>query len=558
MPEDSQSMPKNTTLRERPLLFGLAVQKERPDGGIKVRIRWSRLFAVFLILLVICWVSAAGALYAFLKYEQGFKAVELKDTLLFQKKELKRKMGDQQIQESIAQLEAGNNNDAFRLLHFGVARSPGNLEGRKLIAYFYEAGKKRPAKAAEYMLGGLEQGGIQDIEYVKELLGMLLRNQMVEKVQAIADIWLPEEPELTDINRVLALGAANANYQQGNYDRAEDYIINYNLFESIEGLLIFSKISWERGNRIAAVTKLETMLNRFSDPDKLLLQLSIYYREMSKPDKARRFAMLRSLKDPLNYKPQLELLYIYNQEGDTERETSETERIFKQFSDNNDALLNFAGFAAKTGNVDLAKRIRTAAQENGFEIGRFNILLIEAYVVAEDYTNALDFSEELIEKQPDWLSDYWTIFNGLRSVAAFAIGRPDLGEIYLQNFLEDTQQNPQPYQILANHFVTIDRIPQARKILATAYRQIPTNQKILSELIELELELGNTEELNELLTRLLKMRRPEMELLAKAYRKLGSDRFIFAENRDILLLRLGAILRENNTSLLPSETTLRP
>ena len=78
-----------------------------------------------------------------------------------------------------------------------------------------------------------------------------------------------------------------------------------------------------------------------------------------------------------------------------------------------------------------------------------------------------------------------------------------------------------------------------------AYQNAPTNQKVLSEFIRAELILGNTEQLNRLLSRLLQMRRPQMELLSEAYTKLGSDRFIFTPDRQSLLLQLSAILREN-------------
>ena len=553
MPANPQRPSKNSTLREKSILLGLATQKERPNGGIRVSIHWGRMILVLLALSVIGWISATSALYIYLK--RDFETVKFTDTLLLQRSELRRKMGDQQIETSIAYTKEAKYQDAFRLLHFGVARSPDNLEGRKLIAEYYEMGMKRPDIASNFLLKGLEYGGLEDIEYLKKLLQLLLRNQMDEEMQQLADEHLPEEPELTDFNRTLALGATSANYQQGRYDRAEDYLINYNLLESVEGLLVSSKISWERGNRVTAITKLEQMLNRFPKSNLLLSQLSTYYREMGNLDKARRVVMLRSVKDPSNHKPRLELLNIYNQENDEESEKNEIEQFFEQFSENKTAFLEFAAYASGAGNTDLAQRIHTVALEKGFDIDIFTILLIETYFVNKDYSTALDFSEDLIEQKPEWLTKRWAVFNGLRSLAAFAEGRPDLGEIYLQNFLKDTNQKPQTYLTIANHFLTISRTPQARKILVTAYQQIPKNQRILSELIKLELELGNTEKIYELLTRLLKMRRPQIELIAKAYRNLGSDRFIFTPNRDILLLQLGAILRENDQDTLYLEKT---
>ena len=40
-----------------------------------------------------------------------------------------------------------------------------------------------------------------------------------------------------------------------------------------------------------------------------------------------------------------------------------------------------------------------------------------------------------------------------------------------------------------------------------------------------------------------------MDLLFEAYRKLGSDRFIFTPDRESLLLQLSALLRENSRIL---------
>ena len=97
---------------------------------------------------------------------------------------------------------------------------------------------------------------------------------------------------------------------------------------------------------------------------------------------------------------------------------------------------------------------------------------------------------------------------------------------------------------MARRFTKIERYEQARKILTVAYEKAPTNQKILSELIRAELSVGNTENLNRLLSRLLQMRRPEMDLLVEAYTQLGSDRFIFTPNRQTLLLQLSAVVRE--------------
>lgn len=538
--------------REKPILLGFAVQKKGIDGRLEISIRWGRLFASLIVLAVLGWFSMAGALYFYFKINKEYDEVsyvKMLTLLPFGIDEHRVEMGNFQIEKGLAEMKEGNYRDALKFLRLGVARAPSNLEGRAVLAEFYEIALKRHDIAADQLIKGLEQGGIEEIDYVKRTLRVLLRYQMDEEVQGIADKYLPEEPDLTDINRTLAFGAANANYLRGNYDRADDYLISYGLFDSVEGVLLSAQISWDRGNQIAAITKMEQSVRKFPNSEPLLMQLSRYHRELGEIDEARRYAILRNVSDPLSPAPRLELLYIYNKSGDTEREQRETQRMLRQFRDDENALKSLANFAADTGNIDLARRTYEEALENEYGIDAFALLLIESHLVDEDYQGALDFSEELLKERPDWLSTRWGIFNSLRAVASYGINRPDLGEIYLQDFIDEDRTPAQTYLAVSRRFTRIDRYQQARKVLMVAYQQTPTNQKVLSELIRCDLKLGNTENLNRLLTRLLQMRRPQLELLAEAYAKLGSDRFIFTPDRESLLLQLSAILRENSEAL---------
>jgi Tfp pilus assembly protein PilF len=548
----TQRSTRNPITREKPILLGFVVQKKGIDGRMTISVRWGRLISSFLLLLVIGWFGMAGALYLHFKYNKEFDEVsytKMLTLLPFGLKEHRKEMGNYHIAKGLAEIKQGHYRDALRLLRLGVARAPENLEGRRVLAEFYEIALKRHDIAADQLLKGLEQGGIENLDYLKQTLRVLLRYQMDEAIQNLADKYLPAEPDLTDINRTLAFGAANANYLRGNYDRADDYLISYKLLESLEGVLLSAQISWDRGNKIAAITKMEQSIRRFPNSEPLLMQLSRYHRELGNIDEARRYAILRNVSDPLSAAPRLELLYIYNKSGDTEREERETQRMLQQFRDDEQALQALANFGADTGNIHLTRRTYEEALENEFSIDSFALLLIEAHLVSKDYQGALDFSEELLKERPDWLTKRWAIFNSLRAVASYGINRPDLGEIYLQDFIDEAENQPQTYLAVARRFSSIDRYQQARKVLLIAYQKAPTNQKVLSELIKTELVLGNTENLNRLLTRLLQMRRPQMDLLLEAYHKLGSDRFIFTPDRQSLLLQLSAILRENSQTL---------
>ena len=114
--------------------------------------------------------------------------------------------------------------------------------------------------------------------------------------------------------------------------------------------------------------------------------------------------------------------------------------MLKQFRDDENALQSLANFAADTGNIDLARRTYEEALENEFAVDAFALLLVESHLVSKDYHGAISFSEELLKERPDWLTQRWAIFNSLRAVASYGINRPDLGEIYLQHFIEQRKQ----------------------------------------------------------------------------------------------------------------------
>lgn len=542
-----QKITPSPITRERKILLGFVVQHKGLDGQTKISVRWGRLIGTFAILAVLGWFALAGALYLHFKYNREFDQasyVKMLTLLPFGLDAHRVEMGNFHIERGLAEMKEGNYRDALRLLRLGVARAPANLQGRLALAEFYEIALKRHDVATNLLLEGIELGGIEDIDYLKQTLRVLLHYQMDEVVQNLADKYLPDEPELTDINRMLAFSAANANYLRGNYDLADNYTINYNLLESLEGVLLSAQISWERGNKIAAITMMENSIKKFPNSEPLLLLLSRCHRELGEIDKARRYAMLRNLSKPLSAATRVELLYIYNQTRDFESEQRESERVLQQFRNDGPALQTLANFAADTGNIDLARRTYEEALENEYEINPFALLLVEAHLVDQDYQGAIDFSEELIKERPDWLSRRWALFSSLRAVASYGMNRPDLGEIYLQEFVDAKNNNSQTYIAVARRFTKIERYEQARIVLTDAYEKAPTNQKVLSELIRAELSVGGTENLNRLLSRLLQMRRPEKDLLVEAYTQLGSDRFIFTPNRQTLLLQLSAVVRE--------------
>ena len=542
---------ENLTPEETSILLGFAVQKRGSDGRITIVIRWWRLLATFVGLAIIGWLGLGGLLYTHFKYNRGFgevSYVKMLTLLPFGLEAHRKEMGDYDVERGLEEARSGNYSEGFQLLRMGVARSPGNLEGRRALSEFYETALNAPDLAAAHLKEGLELGGIDDLDYLKRTLRILLSEQMGKDVQAIAEEYLPDEPDPTNRNRTLAFAAANADYLRGNYDRADARLMDYGLTDFLEGALLAAQISWDRGDRVASIKQLETFLENFPSSE-LLAQLSRFNRELGNYDEALKYALLHMSSNPLIVAPRIELLYVYNRMEDKERERGEAESILRQFREDESALQSLSSFAAETGNIRLARLAYEKALESQFRIADFALLLIEAHLVEEDYLGALDLAEELLQERPDWLQSRWATFNGLRSVASYGADRRDLGAIYLQDFIDESTAYTQAYLAVSNRLTAIEHHEQARKVLMAAYQHAPTNQRIVSDLIRSELKLGNTENLNQLLSRLLQMGRPDIDLLFEAYQKLGSDRFIFVPARESLLSELSVMLRGSGRSL---------
>lgn len=540
------SSPEKAAANKNSVLFGFGYRVRNPDGRWTLRFRWLRIAVVLAVLMVLGYASLATVAYFHFKYRRGYEeASYLKMfTLPFRMDEHRREMGDYQIATARKLLEQGDLMAAFSYVRNGVSRSPRNLDGRLLLSEFYFAMLRRPDNAIEVLRGGREYGR-NDVNYVRRYVQALLSQQLDQEVIdfATAELARPEErnPELT---RLLALAAATANRFRGNYDRAEDIISEYNLERDIEGLLLSAQVSWERGQRAVAIGKLESSIGRFRSNEPIYAMLVRYYREQGDYDRARQYAVLRNISSPLSIAPRIDFLMILHETDETEREEAEAYALLEQFQSDDRSLTVLARFAAETGNVPLANRIYERALTNGYDLSAFALSLIEAQLVNGNYAAAIQFSDELDRDRPEWLERNRPFFNSLRSIAHFAAGNEELSRVYLEQFMGSSNPRVEMLLSVAERYRKLNGLRQAREILLSAYRANPQNQAALTALVELEIDLGNTGQLAEQIQRLLQMRRPSKALLAKAYSELGSDRFIYVDDREKVLLEINSLLRD--------------
>jgi len=258
--------------------------------------------------------------------------------------------------------------------------------------------------------------------------------------------------------------------------------------------------------------------------------------------------VIRQTISPLSPNPRIDLLYIFNETGELAREQRETQELISQFGDSEKVMLEIAGFAADTGNHKLARRIYEKALEEDFMVTNFALLYIEATLVAEDYAGVIEFTEELLRENPDWLEQNRSVFHSFRAVAFYGLGSTDNCRHNLELFLNDTNVRLGRLIGVSKRFKDAGGIEFADMVLTEAYQRNKKNQLALSSLIRVRIERGSSKDLGELIESLLEMRRPSYDLIELAYNELASDRFIFTPNRDQLLISLVSILRDHSRS----------
>lgn len=506
----------------------------RTSKGLSVRIHWVRLAVFSVLILGFGWLALASGAYFFVKYQRGFTDVRFTDLLLVRREAYQTSKGDFFIQSAQDLLREGKFREAFYDLRIGVAQSPANKEGRILLAQLFYGGLKQPDTAQKTLLAGLSYHD-HDQDYLKRVFSFLLQRQADALTLSICKDLLSKDSTPSSRNRLIALASASALFFRGNYDQAEDQMKAFGLEKTRDGRLLSARIAWERGFKDAALEQLTQLASEFPNDEEIYAQNVNYLREAGQDDEARRQSFLRSLANPNDTRARIDLLYALQKEGRTADVTANVEDIFKDFSHNANALLALGDFAANTGNPALAKRVYDYASAHRLNWEGSALMMIEANIVAKKYQAALELVRQLLEDNPEWGKRYYAVFNGLQAIAHYGLGDAESAQLFLNNFLTQNDVRTENLIAVSKRLMEIGAQAQARQVLAQAIKTDPMNQAALTSLIKLDLELNNTSTLAVNIRKLMDMRKPSREILDAAYRKLGSDLFLFSPGRVTLL-----------------------
>lgn len=522
-------------------------EKLADDGTRGARIEfqfiWHRVALLFVALCLIGWISLATAGYFFVKEKRQFPEVRFVD-IAFPPRwpHYRVALGDYYIKQAKERLESGNMDGVLHLIRVGVQQSPDNTEGRLMLARIYNS-IGRPDLGIDLLQARIAEHS-DNLEYLNPLISLLFANQEDAAVEELATRLLDGSKESTERNLALALAAATANFNRGNYDRAQELIEDYRLLESRTGTLLQARIHWDLGESDAAIRELGKVLSNPGHLENQVVDYLIEYLWVSgRHDRAQQVAFSRFMDDPFSYSPRLRLLYLHDKRGDTVKEAAEIETFLTGFGRDEQAMHALADFAARSKNPELAARIYQQVRAKGLASEWPALSLLEAHVAAQQYREALEFYKTIEAEIATWTPLQQSRIQPVLTMIYLGVGDIERSDTLLNEMLVlGRGASAVDFMTLSERLAAMGYPAKARSVLNHIHLNQPLNQEALTRLIHLDVETGHNREIVRNVQRLLQMRKPSLEVLETAHSHISSDRFLFQANRESTLESLEAAL----------------
>lgn len=526
--------------------LGFARREKTSRGSIRIHILWKRVAAAALALFLLGFTAKSVGLYYFFKEIRDFEDVSFLAMIPYpiNRGAVRVQQGDYQVDQGMQALEREEYRRAFSLLREGVARSPSNLEGRKILAQLYAGW--RPDLAGDILIEGMNHGK-EDAEYMRLLTAVLLQEKRDQEL-----LNLPDQLEMEDlsdeVDRILAVGRLQAAVNNGRFDIAREIYESSDLRSTMEGVLLGVDLYLRTNREEKATQVLLSVINAApgGDLNPIYNKLIQVYQQRDLHEKAREVALEMTIRNPLKWQPRLRLIDVLSDAGSLERRDREINALLRDHRNDEEAMTALARISAQYGNVDAASRLYELALEKGYDLSLFSLTLAEAMVMDEQFQEAIDLCNELTEEDPQWLLNAQSTFNSIRSLAYFGIGDRELGNLYMRNFLNSRQSNVNMLFQSAKAFRKFGLTEEAYAMLEEAYLRDARNEQVLAQLIDAEMELGAFFSVREHLKALFELRRPDYALLEDIQSRLRSDRFLFTRDRRDLLEGLDSVIAEQN------------
>ena len=546
-------MSKEAQDNSYPIFLGMLRRVLSPNGTWTIKIVWSRILLFLLGAALALWFAQVVAIFTFYKYGRDYDEMTFTKAVRFpfDRKEIRTSIGDYNIAKAEEYIKERKWREAYMNLVFGVGRSPANIKGVLMLSEFYLSNFfKRPDLAIKTMENSLLFAK-EDTNFIRLYMRTLIEQtedkrliNVAEKLLAAGDIKNPE------VVAYLAMSVSSIYAMHGNFEKSKEFLVKYKLDKTVPGILRLSKNEWEQGNRDAAIKIIADNFNFADSKEPFYALLVNYYTIMGDFEKARQYSMLRSIENPFSIEQRLEYIGLQRKSGDTRSVNEAIDGLFKQYSNENSAMLMLGNYAADNGDINLIRRIYDNALKNNFPIGAYCLLMLETMITTGDYSGAVNFAENILKDKPMWVKRYEDVLACLRAISYYATGNVNMADILINDVLNRNTATPRVLVATARRIYGLGGTVFAQKLLENAVERFPRHQLALTRLVQLDIKQGNSTNLDKHIVRLLSMRRPPRELVVDARRSLGSDRFIFTNNREKIMREIDTLIDAKNSGAL--------
>lgn len=540
---------KSTAVVRYPTLLGMAYRYKKSNGTWAFGINYIRLVVVMLLMLVVTWGTISIFLYSFMKHYKKYSNMTFLDAAVmpFDRRGIAEKQGDFDIEKAEALLKEGDYTAARICLISGTARSTKNLKGRKMLAEFYLRLMGRP----DFALQALEIGipyALKDLQYVRFYFSILMEESEDVKLAAVGKKILSSPEASTEVKLYVAMSLGTIYALHGDYQKSDEYLTKNGLQNSLPGVMRLSKNKWEQGRRDEAIAILKAAVGKVNDVEPIYAMLMSYYADMGQYDTARQYAVMRSVEKPFSVSQRIDYLKILKKTGEDARVNKELRELYEQNKSNETALLYLANYAADNGDMELMNKIYNTSIENNYSQAPFTMLMIETLLMRGKSEEAIVIFDEIMKKKPSWLRRYGGVFGCLRAAAYYGAGNTEMATILVDELLKKGNIPPRTLIATARRFDKMGSKVLAHKILVDAVERNPRHQLALTRLVQMEISMGNSTNLDKHIFKLIQMRRPPRRLIMEAKRSLESDLFIFTTDREKVMNEIDVLLKKESDS----------
>jgi hypothetical protein len=562
-----------------PILLGMVVVETIGYKERKYRPAWKRIALLSPVFLLILWVALSELNYFKERYMNGIPTTRradmylyLPDTLansvanLMLGKEQVRlrerekllsvkdsygraahlyRKGEYFVSVAKAALDRQDYAEFARYIGTGAQLTPANLEAQRLCADLFFV-FQRPLDGYQLLEESLAFAK-RDRDYFRNYITRCFMLDQDARLIATATRYLADPETSPEIRADLQIAAAQAHFLRGNYAEATKLIKEYRLDQTADGYLLNCQILWESGDQTGALAELDAALAVYPAGIRLLEIKAHWLKDRGEFARSKDCLDLLAISMPDKPGPLIQSLYLLPGGENAAARVAIIEKAVARYGNQEQAMLDLARFANENADVALTARLAQHAKDRRFANRvRFDLVHVECLLNAGRARETILLVDNLYKQaeREQWVAETRMAFEALRTIAYFADGQTEIGSINLQKLMQNRKAPPQVLISASRKLILAKRYDEANDVLIQAHLQNETNQAVLQQIVQLKLEHPRiAADLETYLRRLMVNRRPSKEVLQTALRRLGSDIYLFSNDRETLLRDIEAKLR---------------